>query len=250
MRTSEGSDEQRFRSVGSVARLGLSLATACLAVATACGGGGRAVENSPAPGDGGSGGSGGGSAGHGGVGGTTGGAGATGGTAGGGSGGSSGSNTGACPSTAPAVGAACDPQALVCTFGASPFPECRDQRVCFAGKWSDGVAPGTCRETPVSVCPPSVPSGNPACESEELGARCAYDPGTLCTCVSELCGGTGCTQLPSPQWYCQSVSAGCPPLAPNAGTVCDGTHPTCEYEYCGLTARCVDGAWIWLFGCA
>jgi hypothetical protein len=38
-------------------------------------------------------------------------------------------------------------------------------------------------------------------------------------------------------------------LAPNAGAACDGNR-TCMYEYCGLTAMCRDGKWLWQFGCA
>jgi hypothetical protein len=195
-----------------------------------------------------SGGTGGEGGGTGGSAGSSGGA-AAGGTAGDASGGSAGVSMGSsCPSAMPPVGSSCGPDPRECSYGDSPFPECREHRVCREGQWAQGVSRGACRQAPPGVCPQSL-SSQTACRSEDLGARCAYD-GTLCTCVSEICGGAGCTELPSPQWFCYTVAAGCPSLAPNLGAACVGDYPFCEYEYCGLLARCVDGTWAWLFGCA
>jgi hypothetical protein len=51
-----------------------------------------------------------------------------------------------------------------------------------------------------------------------------------------------------PQWYCQSAPGmGCPTLIPNEGTACTTAGQTCNYpsESCGITAKCVGGAWQW-----
>jgi len=191
------------------------------------------------------------SAGSGGTAGATAGSGGTSGTAGSSAGnGASGGGGSVCPSTAPTVGSSCSPNGRDCSFGTSAFPECRTRLTCSGGKWAIGINPGTCVNTAPSVCPASTPPASTACNAGDVGARCAYDPGTLCSCVNEVCGGTGCTTLPSPQWVCGKVTTGCPAQAPNSGSACDGSHPRCQYEYCGLTATCQSGFWTWMFGCA
>ena len=192
-------------------------------------------------GRGGSGGATGGTPGSGGSSGTGGGAAGSSGAAGGGS---------MCPASEPSVNSACARDGLDCSYGGSPFPECRNLLVCFAGKWAKGVNPGPCTNTPASICPAVIPSTTSACNKGDLGTRCAYDPGTLCSCVAQFCGGTGCTPLPSPQWTCGTVTTGCPAQAPNSGSACEIQHQRCQYEYCGLTTTCESGVWTWLFGCA
>jgi hypothetical protein len=207
------------------------------------GGGGEAGSTETENSAGATGGGGDGSSASGGLGGTSGGGGA-------GAGGSAGAGVASdCPSTAPEIGSACGVQGLDCSFGDSPFPECRDHVVCSQEKWGRGAGSGACEEAPPGVCPDSVPPAQSECSSTDLGARCAFDDGSLCTCVRQLCGGAGCTDLPYPQWNCSHAAPGCPLVAPNAGTSC-AAPATCEYEYCGLLARCVDGTWHWLFGCA
>jgi hypothetical protein len=183
------------------------------------------------------------------VGSASGGAGGAAGEGGASSGGSAGASTASnCPSTAPEIGSTCGVAGLDCSFGNSPFPECREHVICSQDKWAQGFSAGSCEEAAPGVCPASVPNAQSECASADLGARCAFDDGALCTCVGELCGGAGCTELPYPQWYCSGAAPGCPSIAPNAGAACD-SPATCQYEYCGLTARCVDGTWRWLFGC-
>jgi hypothetical protein len=172
------------------------------------------------------------------------------GTAGGGASGGTGGGASQCPGAAPSLGAPCGSSALECSFGDSPFPECRVHVVCSQGKWAKGFSTSQCSNTPASSCPATAPASRMACDAQSAGARCAYDSGALCTCEVEACGGTGCTPLPNPQWSCGQAPPTCPKLAPNAGTACTGAPASCEYEYCGLTAACQDGVWRWMFGCA
>lgn len=175
----------------------------------------------------------------------------------GGSSGAAGSNTGgaggaagsACPSAAPSVGEACAADGLDCAWGDSPFPECRTHLVCSLGKWAKGFSGSECTPTAADVCPPVEPNRSGVCTTDDVGARCSYDGGSLCTCESQACGGTGCTPLAMPTWFCYRPPSNCPFAAPNAGTECNGSM-TCNYEYCGLTASCRNGRWTWLFGCA
>ena len=172
----------------------------------------------------------------------------------GGSSGAAGSNTGgaagsACPSAAPSVGEACAANGLDCAWGDSPFPECRTHLVCSLGKWANGFSGSECKPTAADMCPPVEPNRSGACTADDVGARCSYDGGSLCTCESQACGGTGCTPLTMPTWFCYRPPSNCPLAAPNVGTECSG-NMTCNYEYCGLTASCRNGRWTWLFGCA
>ena len=148
-----------------------------------------------------------------------------------------------CPAAPPIVGSACGPRGAECSFGDSPLPECRQQFSCVRGQWTKGVSYGTCKQ-PAS-CPSAQPAHASAGTSREAGNRCAYPSGALCKCVTELCGGSGCTPLPAPQWFCTQVAAGCPRKVPNVGTACGTSAQTCEYEYCGVTAICRDGVWGW-----
>lgn len=185
------------------------------------------------------------------------GAGGVGGTGHGGSSGAAGKNDGgtggvarsACPNSAPSIADSCAAEGLDCSWGESAFPECRTHLVCAQGKWGKGLTLGACRSTSAGVCPVDAAEKGSGCPAGNVGAGCSYASGSLCTCQSQVCGGTGCTPLSSPTWICSQPPTGCPTLAPNAGAACDGNR-TCMYEYCGLTAMCRDGKWLWQFGCA
>lgn len=163
--------------------------------------------------------------------------------------GAAGASSSACPSVTPSIGDACPKDGLDCAWGDSPFPECRTHLVCSQSKWAKGFSVAECKQTPASVCPSAAPERSSACTTGDVGARCSYDDGSLCTCESQSCGGTGCTPLPMPTWFCYRAASNCPLSAPNAGAPCSG-NMTCNYEYCGLTAACRNGQWTWVFGCA
>ena len=152
-----------------------------------------------------------------------------------------------CPAAPPAIGSGCGARALDCSFGDSPLPECRRQFSCVRGQWTNGPRYGTCRQS--AACPQAQPAQTSACAGRDAGNRCAFPSGALCTCTAEVCGGSGCTHLPAPQWFCTQVAAGCPRKVPNAGAVCDAGPQNCEYEYCGVTATCRDGIWVWSRSC-
>lgn len=156
----------------------------------------------------------------------------------------------ACPEIAPSVDDPCSADGTQCSFGDSPFPECRAYLVCFSGTWSKGAGPSSCSPTAATICPASAPTSGEACDAALVGSRCSFSSGALCNCVKEACGGAGCTALPHPQWACGQPMPSCPKQAPNAGTACGNMPVGCQYEYCGLTAMCQDGRWKWLFGCA
>jgi hypothetical protein len=191
------------------------------------GGGTSAGGSGGASGSGGAGGNGGGT---GGVGGGTGGTGATIG----------------CPESPPSLGSRCATIGAHCSYGDAPLPECREHFVCTAGSWTTSSRYSVCSAPSPEDCP-AMPNTDPCTP----GTRCAYDPGILCTCATQSCGGTGCIDLPQPTFLCNSAGpASCPERIPNAGTVCSGNPNFCSYEGCGLAATCSNGSWTWgLAGC-
>jgi len=225
-----------------------------LAVCVACGSSQQGTRNDEAAagvgneaGSGAGGGSG--AAGSGGAG-ANGGNGASGSSGGGaaGSGGSSGGTSGAagnagssCPATPPSTGSRCATTGTHCSYGDSPFPECRDHYECVFQSWQQSPRFTGCTATPPEQCPP-MPSTEPC----NPGARCAYDPSTLCTCATESCGGDGCVDLPQPTFLCNAnATPGCPARIPNAGTACE-VGLVCAYEGCGTAATCDStGTWTW-----
>jgi hypothetical protein len=174
-----------------------------------------------------------------------GGSGATGSTTGNGTSGTSGTGGGSpsgCPVEAPTAAAACEKEALLCTYGEEPRPECRTSAICSGGTWI--VNPPLCAQPPPGICPPAVPPNNEVCPSD--GVVCTYADGTICGCTTCVAGPC---MPPPPIWSCGPPPAGCPTIAPNAGTACAEEGQSCTYgNPCGLSgvvAFCTQGSWIW-----
>ncbi|MBL9020908.1 MAG: hypothetical protein JNL21_01860 [Myxococcales bacterium] len=145
-----------------------------------------------------------------------------------------------CAPTVPDAGAACPKLDLVCTYGDSPFVQCRSQAQCTSAGWSVIVPPPDC-DFPDPSCP-QTPMHQAVCQVE--GARCAYPDGTQCGCTS--CPGP--CGPPPPFWVCGTPEAGCPTTAPNAGVACSTPGLQCVYgDPCvsGVATKCEGGAWIW-----
>lgn len=146
-----------------------------------------------------------------------------------------------CPPSLPSEGTACPSLELVCTYGESPFAQCRSSARCMQEGWVTSVPPPDC-DFPDPSCPASVPVEPTVCSFE--GTRCAYPDGTQCGCTS--CAGP--CGPPPPYWVCGTPAPGCPTPAPNAGTACGTPGLQCLYgDPCvsGLSAKCEGAAWIW-----
>lgn len=161
--------------------------------------------------------------------------------AGTGGGGTGGSPSG-CPATLPASQSACADPELVCTYGDSPLPHCRNYAVCGAGAWNVTLAPPDCDQPPPD-CPATPPSNGSVCSGE--GATCSFGDGTICDCTT--CTGGPCGP-PPPVWACGAPASGCPSSPPNAGTGCAQEGQQCLYGnpcLSGVNAICKGGAWTW-----
>lgn len=209
-------------------------------------GGGPGAGGSAAAGGstgGGGGGGTGGSAGSGGIGGSgRGGSGGTGGMAG--TGGTGGSTTTDCPAAVPKPNTLCPKNNLTCTYGDDVLPNCRQRIDCMNGVWG---SPSICTRPP-GTCPGTPPPGKPGeTQCSNQGLACGYSDGTICGCTN--CPGP-CMSGP-PHWYCAPPpsTAGCPSLAPNAGTACASPGLSCDYGNCAtmntVHAVCENGTWDW-----
>lgn len=146
-----------------------------------------------------------------------------------------------CPPAPPAEGQVCPKPELVCSYGDSPFSQCRTSAVCLASGWTVFVPPPDCDFDP--SCPPMVPPPQSICPSE--GAHCAFPDGTQCACTTCLGGPCG---PPPPVWVCSSPAPGCPVPAPNAGAACSQAGLACVYgDPCngGLATSCDGISWSW-----
>jgi hypothetical protein len=189
-----------------------------------------------------------------GSGGTTGGAGATG-TAG--SGGAVGGGGGSgrdpmCPASVPVQGASCN-VSVTCEYrGADTTHECSTMASCNGSKWYLSPPAAGCGTHP-SPCPATYATlaEGAACPTG-LAGSCDYDEGR-CACLPCF---TSAGAQNGMLWTCRkwdSGGAGCPPLAPLAGTACGTPDQFCYYSgFCGIGVgsnyKCTDGYWRSQFG--
>lgn len=160
-----------------------------------------------------------------------------------GSAGSGGTSPSGCPASEPASGQACSTPDLRCTYGDTVRPECRDEWLCNAGKWT--TTKSVCQH--YTACPSAPPSVGSVCSKESM--VCDYPDGTLCLCAS--CVGGPCSP-PPPHWQCAlpPTTPGCPAIVPNDGSACSAAEGTkCVYgNVCGpsgASVTCSGGAWKW-----
>lgn len=187
----------------------------------------------------------------------------------GGGAGSAGAPT-VCPETPPRQGDSCSPSVspsvnidAECSWGSDLRPDCRTTATCFSGKWFVSVPSGqTCSEPALPAgCPATPPTNGSAC-APPCGPDASWcaNPNPidcwyglqLCRCTNFLPIGAG-MNLDPPQWICPSVTAaGCPSVAPNAGTACSlatGTFctGTASWGCLGIPQiTCESGTWEWL----
>ena len=90
-------------------------------------------------------------------------------------------------------------------------------------------------------CPAAPPESGTVCPDSTLA--CWYDDGTRCAC-SSCEGGSAypiCSTIDPPEWACQSLVAGCPNPAPQAGSSCNEADQQCGD--CEMPIRCSEGTW-------
>jgi hypothetical protein len=162
----------------------------------------------------------------------------------------------ACPSVAPANGAACSTPGMTCEFGGSgPANLCSIRAACVTGAnggttWNVPDPEPGCMAVPAqnsAACPSTFgPPG--ACPAGTMnGTRCAYPEG-ICGCESCF---TQATSTQSTQWACSGFikSTTCPASRPNIGSSCAAEGQHCEYGApCDLLIpwypmTCNGGAW-------
>lgn len=148
-----------------------------------------------------------------------------------------------CPATPPTPGTPCTPYDVwesYCSYGTEALSDCRTIFRCRVGSPTWVEIPG-CKM--VTDCP-AAPAAGKAC-GVTLG-RCVYLDGEHCVCHG----------WDPPTYHCKRPDAGCPSVAPNAGTVCDTLGQLCEYRVqgpccdspsIGYLASCKGGVWFWTF---
>jgi len=163
----------------------------------------------------------------------------------------------ACPDEQPSDGSACSPEALICTYGDNPRPECRASARCRSGSWE--VRPAdSCAQPPDDYCPPDPPEGScqalddnglPAGQDGRPGVGdsrvgCAYPKGVFCfcrECPERLCDN-------GPGWECTPppTDSECPASVPNVGEPCPTTGLACDYgDPCVSGARRICRLGVW-----
>lgn len=176
------------------------------------------------------------------------GAGGSGGNGGGSGSGSAGAGAGGaaavvCPAMLPNADDACSPNGLLCTYGDFSRTECRSRAECIDGKFQ--VLLAKCAVPPDGVCT-AMPAPGMQCPNDGEGAVCDYPDGTLCVCSS--CSLGPCAP-PPPHFSCATPTAGCPNVAPNAGTACPNNGQSCTYGFpcgpSGVITTCENGVWTW-----
>lgn len=144
-----------------------------------------------------------------------------------------------CPTSPPAGGSSCNPEALKCEYGTNPDPNCNQLFVCQSGAWLDQSSGGIC--VPQSQCPASysqVPVGQD-CTADTLS--CGYPEGE-CICTKS----SGGLEKLTPSWACFTPIAGCPTPRPEIGSSCTApAKQLCDYGACsgGVALQCTNGVW-------
>jgi hypothetical protein len=172
----------------------------------------------------------------------------TGGSGGSGASGSGGSATGGtgagppgvCPGTQPTAGSACPTNDLFCTFGNDARPNCRVHVRCVGDTWSIVREPNCSFPLPCEV-------------ATVTGAQC-LTKGDECSGTNLYCACTCTPGCGSYTWKCPAPGAGCPPVAPNAGTGCAAEGTSCTYGVCDdetplhdqVVVQCQGGSWTWV----
>jgi hypothetical protein len=162
-----------------------------------------------------------------------------------------GEGSSSCPANEPHEGDSCSGASLVCWYGDSGRPDCRDIWECESDVWHSTRT--GCAELPNGFCPTSEPDSSVACQAiHDPNSRgdCVYPGGLLCDCpcaqtVTDaggfICGPT--------QFICYDppTTSGCPPIAPNIGNPCTVHGVQCVYanpcDGLGVAVLCRAGVW-------
>ena len=146
-----------------------------------------------------------------------------------------------CPTEAPAKGAACSREGLMCEYGTLSFNVACDNVVqCENGTWSAFDAG--------FVCTPDGPNAASCLTFAELSKSPTCDNNApassqLCTFPEGVCQ---CDWGGSPNgfiWSCDTPEPTCPLPRPRVGSACTGTAD-CNYVNCGYDQACRDGLWV------
>jgi hypothetical protein len=159
-----------------------------------------------------------------------------------GGGGTGGALPGVCPGSIPSPGSACDDNGRLCTYGDDARPNCRTHVECVGSKWA------TVRVPPAASCGLAV-----SCELATVTGTACFIKGDECTSANRYCACLCVPGCGSYKWKCSDPVAGCPAIAPNAGTGCSPDGRTCMYGACddpsGVTDQvrvdCKNGVWEW-----
>ena len=156
-----------------------------------------------------------------------------------------------CPANEPNESDVCATADLVCWYGDSGRPGCRDIWSCVSGQWS--AARSGCVQLPQGFCPISEPDGDVVCDANtdpNLRGDCVYTGGVLCGCPCPTTVTDGGTFTCSPSefvCYGPPTTPGCPALTPNIGTPCSVQGVQCVYgnpcDVDGLSVLCRAGFW-------
>jgi hypothetical protein len=156
-----------------------------------------------------------------------------------------------CPTNEPQVGDSCNATDLVCWFGDSGRPDCRNIWTCSSGAWSTNRS--GCASIPDGFCPTSEPDGSVQCTANsDPNARgdCVYPGSVLCDCpCAQTISGSGAPICGSSHFNCYGPPAtqGCPSNAPNIGTPCPIQGVQCVYgnpcDVAGIAVMCRAGVW-------
>lgn len=152
-----------------------------------------------------------------------------------------------CPSTPPAVGAACPAIGEACEYGKDWWLDCDLVVQCTASGWQQLPAGLGCPAADAGgVCPATyaqaseVDAGRLSCPA----AECQYAEGT-CICIPLCTCGPQRRPEISGRWTCMPATSECPSPRPRLGTACTGAA-VCSYGEscgCGEQLQCVSGVW-------
>jgi hypothetical protein len=155
-----------------------------------------------------------------------------------------------CPVEMPEKGTPCTRALVICSYGDSPNPYCREDVQCGTSGWqprepSAGVyqGQGCPTEVPEGWCPSGVPSGR--CTPIDGNPSCAFGDAAnavKCFCPFSL--------MSLPEWECfgPPLDERCPAEVPLLGSGCSTAGVHCEYfPTCGghsnSSVLCSDGQW-------
>jgi hypothetical protein len=161
-----------------------------------------------------------------------------------------------CPANEPREGDPCSGAGLVCGYGDSGRPDCRDIWECQSDAWHSTLS--GCAQLPDGFCPTSEPDNSIACQTSSdpsLQGDCVYPGGVLCDCPCvQTVTDAGAFICGPSQFVCYGPpsTAGCPAIAPNIGTPCAVQGVQCVYaDPCdGLGAAVLCRAGVWSLGFA